>query len=129
METNEKFIDSLGLTRLKHLQNADGSFVAGDVIDSEKSINEFIAKIDGGKPEGDYITQEFDKIEVRKQSQIRALNEQLKEIGNTLERTDIKRKGEDIIFSNEIFDKKAVCWTALRMFKLDQDATDVEYEL
>jgi len=126
---NEKFIDSLGLTRLKHLQDADMSFVSGNLINVEKSINEFIAKIDGGKPEGAYITQEFDKIELRKQKQLKRLVDELQELGNTLERTDVKRKGEDEIFSMTLFDKLAVCWAALRMFKLDHDATDVEYEL
>jgi len=110
MENKTSGSITLGIERMKYLDLANMSFSNGEYDLTEGAINSFLETIKDGSDAAKMITIEFDKIELNKKADTHRLNEHLKTL-RTLERTDVKNKGNQEIRIEYLHDKKTVCWT------------------
>ena len=102
---------SIGHLRAKYLDMANMTFQGDDTTECSRNLDAFLDTIPDDSPAAGYIKEQFDRIELKNHFDMKRLLEEIKELGD-IERADIKTKGEQILHTESLHDKKIVCWNA-----------------
>ena len=119
---------SIGHLRAKYLDMANMTFQGDDTTECSRNLDAFLDTIPDDSPAAGYIKEQFDRIELKNRVDMKRLLEEIKELGQ-LEKADIKTKGEQMLHTESLHDKKIVCWNALYLYKLNQEETIIDYKL
>jgi hypothetical protein len=122
-EIKETMSNSIGVTRMNHLEAANVSLAQGNLAQCKTWIENFVDTIDGETEAGKQLKKEFDKIYLNKKNIEKAAEEKTKDMG-WLEKHDFTDMISQELSFDTIRNLKSSCWVIFLKYKLfDGDET------